>query len=117
MKENQRKLWASIYSIFHGFPRYFPKYFVLSYFQHFIGSSCHTPNPTMVACYFLRSRKFAKLWVVFEIYGYFLGVSTIAKNPENKIASELKPFLANVPILYSLKTPENLWGFLCFQGV
>ena len=27
------------------------------------------------------------------------------------------PYLAYVPILYLLKTPENLWFFSCFQGV
>ena len=29
----------------------------------------------------------------------------------------INPFLANVPILYPLKTPQNLWFFWCFQGV
>ena len=29
----------------------------------------------------------------------------------------IKPFLAIAPILYHLKTPENLCSFWCFQGV
>ena len=29
----------------------------------------------------------------------------------------IKPFLANIPILYPLKRPENLKVFWCFQGV
>ena len=29
----------------------------------------------------------------------------------------LNPFQANVPILYSLKTPENQRFFWCFHGV
>ena len=30
--------------------------------------------------------------------------------------SPLNPFLANFPILYSLKTPENLWFSGVFRG-
>ena len=29
----------------------------------------------------------------------------------------INPFLTSVPILYFLKTPENLFGFLVFSGV
>ena len=29
----------------------------------------------------------------------------------------INPFISNAPFLYSLKTSENLPGFLCFQGI
>ena len=32
------------------------------------------------------------------------------------LASVVKPFLANIPILYSLKTPENRWFSGVFRG-
>ena len=34
----------------------------------------------------------------------------------NKVPIKLNPFLANVPILYLLKTPENLWFCGAFRG-
>ena len=34
----------------------------------------------------------------------------------NKQNVKINPFLANVPILYPLKTPENLWFSGVFRG-
>ena len=31
--------------------------------------------------------------------------------------NDINPFLANVPILYPLKTPENLWFSLFLGGI
>ena len=33
------------------------------------------------------------------------------------IVNEINPFLAKVPILYPLKTPENLWFSGVFRGI
>ena len=51
----------------------------------------------------------SKFWLVFEFYL----IKYTIKFPK---FFWLKPFLANGPILYPLKTPENL-VFWCFQGV
>ena len=39
-------------------------------------------------------------------------MSVLKKN----VAFFINPFLANVPILYPLKTPENLWFSGVFMG-
>ena len=46
-------------------------------------------------------------------------ITSICKNHDNifRKKAAIKPFLANVPILYSLKRPENLKVFWCFQGI
>ena len=47
-----------------------------------------------------------------------LQCTLIAQFPSlNRLLNKVKPFLANVPILNHLKTPETRLLFWCFQGV
>ena len=53
-------------------------------------------------------------------YSVRMRENTDQKNSEYGHVSSsayLNPFLANVSILYLLKTPEKPWVFRCFQGV
>ena len=42
--------------------------------------------------------------------------SSIEVFTEDGVANAINPFLANVPISYPLKTPENLWFSGVFRG-
>ena len=42
--------------------------------------------------------------------------SSIVVFTEDGVAKAINPFLANVPISYPLKTPENLWFSGVFRG-
>ena len=50
-------------------------------------------------------------------YCFNVPYTTIMQQDIKNIIEELiNPFLANVPILYTLKTPENLWFSGVFRG-
>ena len=49
-----------------------------------------------------------------RIFTWFIHEYFVQQSPQSKFVD---PFLANVPILYHLKTPENLWFSGVFRGL
>ena len=54
-------------------------------------------------CYYIQTSKL--ICKAYQLAGFYIMRVMI-----------IKPFLAIAPILYHLKTPENLCAFWCFQG-